>query len=463
MKKTLLKQALQFLFASALLLNVSAFAQTPAWAVGAPLNAWIEIPGTSGAGGTQIESYSGWAKLPNGKFAITLAGGHGDGQKNSTAVINMLADAPSWVEVGPESPVHVNDTDYQPDGKPTTSHIYHTVMWVPTLNRLMRVGCLFASGALTMIYPHVDGFDLVTNTWAAAGTYPDIPGGGAGVMYNPVTNKVLVGNKYFDPVTGTNTAITTSGFQYGLPRFPWCWDPVRKQAFGICLGDGQGYTLVAGVVAAKIVDTTATPITIAPSAARDQFVADYPIYCGLEYDPINDWFLLYEGRDLNVGRIYKITPNSTNTWDMEIFTYGSGGVTPIPTVSSGLMNKFSYIPELKGIVMMATKASNLYFMRTGPLVSSVSENKLSPEQVSVFPNPVTKTFHIGLSSTYAGDVFVSINNTLGQTVKQLNFNKPSGYFESIIDLEETEPGVYFLRVQTSNGSAERQLIKLEDK
>jgi hypothetical protein len=119
-----------------------------------------------------------------------------------------------------------------------------------------------------------------------------------------------------------------------------------------------------GLVATKIVGTTATPITIADSAAKTQFLSDAPIYAAMEYDPINDCFLFYFGYGAARGRVYKIVPNNTNVWDMSLFSYGAGGVTPVTTVGSGILNKFSYVPELRGIVMMTDKSSNLYFMRT---------------------------------------------------------------------------------------------------
>jgi hypothetical protein len=337
----------------------------PAWAANAPLNAWMEIPGTSGAGGTQIESFSGWAKLPNGKIAIALAGGHTDGTKNSVAVIDLLANAPAWVEVSPQSPTHTYEVAYEADGKPTSSHTYYTTMWIPATNRLMRFGAIAVSLSGNTNYFTVDGFNLANNTWDPAGTYANMPYGASGGGYNPVTGKVLAifGQKYHDPVTGAVTNIDTGNVN--LPRAPWVWDPVRNQFFGLCYGDNQEYSLSLGICAAKIVGNTMSQVTIAPSAAATQFAVDIPAYMALEHDPVNDCFLAYTGsRPGTAGRVYKITPNNTSKWDMSIFAYGAGGVTPVQTPGCGIMNKFSYIPELKGIVMMATKASNLYFMRT---------------------------------------------------------------------------------------------------
>jgi hypothetical protein len=336
----------------------------PVWAANAPLNAWMEIPGTSGAGGTTVDSYSGWAKLPNGKLAIALAGGHGDGTKNNVAVINLLDNAPGWVEVSPQSPTHTNETAYQPDGKPTTSHTYYSTMWVPATNRLMRIGAKYVSGGGGTSFGTVDGFSLDTNTWDRAGTYGDISVGEVGTHYNPVTNKVLLagGSRYYDPVTGAVTNIVTGGIS--MPRAPWAWDSTRNQFFGMCFGDNQEYSLSLGIVAVKVSGNLATPVTIADSSAKAQFAIDIPFYAAMEYDPLNDCFLFYTGSRVgSVGRVYKVTPNNTSVWDMSIFQYGRGGVTPLQTVASGIMNKFTYVPELKGIVMMTAPSANLYFMR----------------------------------------------------------------------------------------------------
>lgn len=337
----------------------------PAWAAAAPLNAWMEIPGTSGAGGTSIESYSGWAKLPNGKLAITLAGGHTDGVRNSTVIIDLMVNAPAWVEIGPPSPTHTYEVAYEEDGKPVCCHTYYSTMWVPTTNRLMRFGAIYVSISGNTSYFTVDGFSLDTNTWDPAGTYVNLPQGQAGTGYNPITNKVLLsgGVQYYEPLTGAVTNIATGGIN--MPRAPWTWDSTRNQFFGLCFGDNQEVSQHLGVVAVKVAGATASAITIAESAARTQFVADVPYYAGMTYDPVNDCYLFYCGsRAGTAGRIYKVTPNNTTTWDMSIFSYGSGGITPAQTVASGIMSKFTYVPELNGVVMMTTKATNLYFMRT---------------------------------------------------------------------------------------------------
>lgn len=86
---------------------------------------------------------------------------------------------------------------------------------------------------------------------------------------------------------------------------------------------------------------------------------------------------------------------------------------------------------------------------------------MTEEQLLVYSNPSATTFNIQLDSKYSGEVIISVKNALGQIVKQESINKTNPYLENMISLEGEAKGVYFLQVQTSNGSTVRQLIKLE--
>lgn len=345
----------------------------PSWAAAAPLNAWTEIPGTSGAGGTPIESFSGWAALPSGKLAIAAAGGHTDGTKNSVAVIDLLQNAPAWVEVSPQSPTHTYEVAYEDDGKPTSCHTYYTEFYHAQLQRLIRVGAYAVSLSGNTHYPTVDTFNLATNTWDAAGTNRSVPSAGnLGVAINPNNGDVLTqgGLLVYRATQSTNLDVAQNGIDSGqFPRAPYVWDSSRNCFFGMCYGDNQQASLFLGTLGLRINWSGgiygAQKITFAPSTGLTQFEADVPLYMGMTYDPINDFYLAYFGaRAGTAGRVYKITPNSTSVWNIDVFAQGSGGITPVQNVASGVMNKFTYVPELKGVVMMATKATNLYFLRT---------------------------------------------------------------------------------------------------
>ena len=109
-------------------------------------------------------------------------------------------------------------------------------------------------------------------------------------------------------------------------------------------------------------DDVQTLITFNDSAAKTQWLADTPSYCGMVYDPENDFFLFYQG--FYAGRVYKIIPNDTLVWDMELFSYGPGNVTPTASSGAGINGRFTYVPALKGVVMLPLETTNIYFMRT---------------------------------------------------------------------------------------------------
>lgn len=237
-------------------------------------------------------------------------------------------------------------------------------MYLPELSRVMRFGAYSVNFSGNTSFSTVDGFNLATNTWDAAGTYANCPSNGA--AYG--NGKVLSGGGgyLFDAATQVWSAVSVGGVV--RPRAPWVWDSARNHFFGLCFGDNQLADISLGVVAAKVVGSTMSQITFNNSAALTQFIAERPLYAGLLYDPLNDHYLFYCGSSPGAqGRVYKITPNNTSVWDMTLFTYGSGGVTPVNPPDSGVCNKFTYVPALKGIVMMADRLyapSNLYFMRT---------------------------------------------------------------------------------------------------
>jgi hypothetical protein len=127
----------------------------------------------------------------------------------------------------------------------------------------------------------------------------------------------------------------------------------------MCRGDGWSG---AGLTALKQVGNTQTQITFNSSAALTQLLADTIAFeAGMSYDEINDYFLFSAGR--GDGCIYKIIPNSTAVWDMQIFSYGSGSVTPAAAIG-GVQSKFTYMPAYKGFLYLPSATSNLMFMRT---------------------------------------------------------------------------------------------------
>lgn len=337
----------------------------PAWMAGSALNQWIEIPGTVGAGGAAMASYSGFAyNEATNEILIAAAGGHGDGSDNRVVSLKLTDSAPTWRLRHSSSAEMQRNVAYYADGKPTSRHLYSSAHFVPEVNRLMLFGAYAAYGAGNM-FPTVDGFNLDTNTWDPKGTWTDLPAGtNYGVVQVRGTGEVFSNNLMrWSPQTKAWTRPVTTRTTDTV-RFPVAHDSHRNQLFTLNFGDGQGYG-VQKLNASRIPLNGSQQISVGfnASAAVNSFMADKPTYSGMDYDPVNDCFLFYCGQGAGAGRVYVVKPNITNTWDMSIMAL-AGINRPPATPGDGVHNRFRYIPALRGFLLMPSGRSNLFFLRT---------------------------------------------------------------------------------------------------
>ena len=121
---------------------------------------------------------------------------------------------------------------------------------------------------------------------------------------------------------------------------------------------------MVNAVRVPVEGTAAYPVTFTASAALTQFIAEAPTYAGMDYDAANDRFFFYSGQGAGAGRVYVVTPNDGNIWDMSILTLGVGSVIPANPGGAGINNRLRYVPALGGFVLLANGNSDLYFMRT---------------------------------------------------------------------------------------------------
>lgn len=355
----------------------------PAWAQSAPLDAWIPIPGTANPAGLALDSFCGWAyRADTGEIFVLAAGGHLDGFDNRVSSLPTMSDAPAWVVRNAASPSHGSDTEYNPDGKPSSRHTYATTHWVPAINRLMLIGCRFPYGPGVTTQDAVDGFDPDTNTWDAAATYPNIAAGYYGAGRDGNGNILSMWGRRLYTFPGGSISGTTAASSGTDVRSAWAYDSKRDRMFGLAWGDGEGFATGASperrarLVNTASMDAAQQVVTFNASAALTQFDADGANTSGagsllqyghLDYDPINDKFLYLAGIGAAAGRLYVITPNDTLTWDMSIAVDGPGGVNLPQTGTGGLQNKIVYAPALGGYLCMPTQSSTVYFRRTAPL------------------------------------------------------------------------------------------------
>lgn len=362
---------------------VDGFNQRPVWSVApsvtpavttvkavAPVTGatyeWVELPGTSGAGGAAVNAWGTYVLIDGTATLVSAAnGGHGDSSDNRVTSIDLLQASPRWVQrIAPSASTDVRaNSDYYADGAPVSRHGYHHAHYIPQRGRVMLFGARgwYQSGG--------DGFAVdgvaVGGTWAwdRAGTYPSTAGArGFGSVRDPLTGNVwTTGGWRWNQASNAWTQVTSFPTSW---RWPVAYDSARRLFFTLQFGDGQGYDLQRGIVATKFDPMTGaqTSITFNASAALSQFQADQPAYAGMDYDSANDRFLFYDGVGQKAGRVYAVTPNSGSTWDISILSVS--GVTPAATVSAGINGRFRYVPALKGFVMHPHASANLYFLRT---------------------------------------------------------------------------------------------------
>jgi hypothetical protein len=352
----------------------------PAWIQAVALNTWVAIPGTVHAGSAAAPSddpldvsassnrrlsYSGMG-LRDSEIVMAANGGHGDYSGNEVTSIDLSKDAPAWVLRSAASATVASNVPYYPDGKPSSRHTYWSTTWNAQHNRLMLHYSRFVYGSGTSFLSS-NGFDLDTNTWDPKGTWSD--GCSAGCA-DSNGDCYAMGVGYFALnkwTAATDTWATVATFGDAINVNPVCYDSTRGHLFALAWGDGQGNTLGGvskSLSAIKIVGSNKTNITFNPSSAVTQFQIDQPVYSAMEYDPVNDQYLFYAGAAGSTSRVYVVKPNSSTVWDMSILTLGAGSVVPGAAVGAGVFNRFRYVSQLRGFVLMSSGTSNLYFLRT---------------------------------------------------------------------------------------------------
>ena len=339
----------------------------PAWLTGKPVNEWFSIAGTSGAGGAAVLAFSGMAlRDDTSEIYVAAAGGHLDSSDNRVVSLDLRQDSPSWVLRKAPSASVTADAAYNSDGLPASRHTYHSTHWCAPRNRIILSGAEFVYGPGVVTYLTVDGFNVTTNAWDAAGTFANCNTYGASVDNNGNILSVAGFRKWTQATDTYSALISPPGDATTQVRRPWCYDGSRDQWFGLAWGDGQGFTgWGTNLRAVKMSNTglVQVAVTFNSSAAAAQLLADQPSYAGMGYDIANDRFLFYAGMAGREGVVYAIAPNAGTVWDISILALGGGTLTPTTVASGGVHSRFRYVPALRGVVLLVGPSDNIYFMR----------------------------------------------------------------------------------------------------
>lgn len=296
-----------------------------------------------------------------GIFYGVHGGGHSDYAGNEIYVYGPLnSDSAAWhriIDPTIPAPQNVNRSN----GFPVSAHTYDLLIYLPTLNKLIRAG---NPGQYSDGNGNVgrDSYNFainpsVSNPWSAL---VNGPGGGGGVgatdgvnAYNPTTGKAWVaqhGNSQFlssyDAATETWTDTAKDN-----PEFANCKAAIDPRHNLFALYD-------AGTVRALNLASTSnawfTP-TVAGSGPSAQG--------SIVYDAVGQRFLVWadSGRTLYTLTVGANPFSGGDNWSWGSIVPGTGA-TPSAAASNGTYSRFQYVPSpIRGVILMNATNGALYF------------------------------------------------------------------------------------------------------
>jgi hypothetical protein len=329
-------------------------ADEPAWRSGLAVHQAVELASTNirAGSGTRL-SYSGLANRDT-LLVLAACGGHNDSSDNGVDSLDLSADAPAWTNrIAPSASVQTS-VNYYADGKPSSHHTYTHHIWSPVRDRLVLHYHRSPWGSSGALDPTVsNSLNLDTWAWDAAGTVTE---SGSCVVqdadgYCYAKNGDFSVSEY-DPIANTKTDL--ANFAGEVSHGQIAYDSSRGTFFACAWGDGQGGGTGRRLwrYAARFASQTA--ITFNSSAGATALDADTVVDCNLFYVAAADLFFYWTGATL-----YKITPNSGTTWDVEIVTT-TGATLPTPSHAHA---RACYVTSLGGMAYLPSGTSNLFFVR----------------------------------------------------------------------------------------------------
>ncbi len=354
---------------------------TPTWLLGVPLLQWADMGAASALSGAPLNAWGTLVPIDGTGTLVSAAnGGHTDSSDNRVTSIDITQNAPAWTPRIAPSPSVTIDAPYMPDGKPVSRHGYHHAHYIAQRGRVM----LFAAEGINESggwAGKVDGVRVSDWTWdcvTGAATYPPLEpfGRGYGIARDPRTGNVWTAAGWlWDCAANAWSQPVTQQLSSSYVRNPFPFDTLRNQFFTMQWADGRGYSESIGFLAKVLHPTTGVLTTITFSAgsaaALAQLLADKPAYMGGDYDTVNDNYVFYPSQSFASGvvllpnRLYRVTPNNTNVWDMDLMTV-AGTPDTTPSGGAGINGRFRYINTavFKGFVMFPRQDARGWAFRT---------------------------------------------------------------------------------------------------
>lgn len=340
----------------------------PAWRQGAAVGEWRQIPNSAlsaapmavqseGATGpiSKVIAWTGFTIDTRDSSVYSAAnGGHMDYAGNEVNRLRLSDNAPAWSEpraATAPSQVTISSTHYA-DGRPTARHTYYGTTLNEVRGRIMLIGGARYGNGVQLL--NTDGFNLSSNDWDPAGTFPNsfdeiTRSDAMAVADNKSTGDLYVFAQWnvlrWSNATNTWSRALTNTRVYGHGAAA-AMDTRRNRVF--VLG-GQGGDMAFYDPAANTLQTVSLSGPYASSAPGTG--------AGMVYDVNLDAFLVRQAG--GGGAVYRIDAQTLN-----VDLLATSGGASIPGSSNNVYTRFLYAPKLKGIVYFPSYGTNGWFLRT---------------------------------------------------------------------------------------------------
>jgi hypothetical protein len=344
----------------------------PTWRQGQAVGEWRQIPnsalssvpitvktyptlGNTGPS-SKVDAWSGYAfDTRDSTLYSAAAGGHSDYAGNEVDRIRLSDNAPTWTEVLPSTPPsQINDSaTHNADGRPASRHTCYGAAVNEVRDRVMVVGGSRWGNGFEL--PTMDGYSITGNRWDAARTYPDPLQIFGNQNCNATIEDKSNGDIYvFAQWTVMRWSNSTNKWTAMVSNSPiWGYmaatalDTKRQRILVAAGGNNEHHIYDLATNTVKSITFGGSNAGIASSGEGN----------GLVYDANLDAYLF---RRPGAGAtVYRIDPQT-----FAVEPLSTTGGSSIPSARNGVLKRFYFAPQLKGVVFGPSYNGNLWFLRT---------------------------------------------------------------------------------------------------